>query len=132
MRKKVNDIANNPDRLNAIMEGAKITGDMITASNIRIDGEIIGNISCPAKIVIGEKGHVHGDIECRDADIEGTVVGTISVDNLLSLKATSVITAEIKTGKLHVEEGATFDGTCSMTKEKPPVGNSSKQEGIVY
>ncbi len=132
MRTKKNDIANNPDRLNAIMEGSKIVGDMVTASNLRIDGEVIGNISCPSKIVIGKNGSVQGEIVCADADIEGEVVGIIKVDNLLALKSTSKISGEINAGKLFIEEGAMFDGTCVMGNSQSVSKQSSKQEGIVY
>ncbi len=132
MRKKGNSTVNNPDRLNAIMEGSKVVGDMITASNLRIDGEVIGNVSCPSKIVIGKNGSVQGDIVCADADIEGEVKGTISVDNLLSLKASSKITGEIKTGKLFIEEGAMFDGNCTMGNGEVLDKKTPKQDDIVY
>ena len=122
----------NPDRLNAIMEGSKVVGDMITASNLRIDGEVVGNVSCPSKIVIGQNGSVQGDIICTDADIEGVVVGAIKVDKLLSLKATSKVTGEITTGKLFIEEGATFEGTCLMGGNLPNKKSPSKQDDIVY
>ncbi len=132
MKKKGNNVANNPDRLNAIMEGSKVIGDMITVSNLRIDGEVVGNISSPSKIVIGENGSVQGNIICTDADIEGVVTGTIKVDNLLSLKSTSKISGEITTGKLFIEEGAMFDGNCTMGSRSPKAANASKQDDIVY
>jgi len=125
-------MSGNPDRLNAIMEGSKVIGDMITVSNLRIDGEVIGNISCPSKIVIGKNGVVQGDIICSDADIEGNVTGTIKVDNLLALKSTSKISGEIKAGKLFVEEGAMFDGSCTMGNNTPIAKTTSKQDDIVY
>jgi len=132
MRKKGNNVANNPDRLNAIMEGSKVIGDMITVSNLRIDGEVVGNISCPSKIVIGKNGLVQGNIICADADIEGIVNGTIKVDNLLSLKSTSKISGEITTGKLYIEEGGVFDGNCTMGNSSPKGENLPKQDDIVY
>lgn len=132
MRKKGNNSTNNPDRLNAIMEGSKVIGDMITVSNLRIDGEVVGNITCPSKIVIGKSGSVQGNIICTDADIEGAVTGTIKIDNLLSLKSTSKISGEITTGKLFIEEGAIFDGNCTMGNSSPKTSKVSKQDDIVY
>lgn len=131
MRKKGNDVTNNPDRLNAITEGSKVIGDMVTVSNLRIDGEVIGNISSPSKIVIGKNGVVQGDLICSDADIEGEVTGTIKVDNLLALKSTSKISGEITAGKLFVEEGAMFDGSCTMGNSHM-AKTSPKQDDIVY
>ena len=47
-----------------------------------------------------------GDIICIDAEIEGNVQGTIKVENLLCLKATSNIIGNIETVRLSIEEGA--------------------------
>jgi cytoskeletal protein CcmA (bactofilin family) len=51
---------------------------------------------------------------CEHADIEGAFVGKIQVNGLLTLKATSRLTGDIVTGKLAIEPGAVFSGSCSM------------------
>jgi cytoskeletal protein CcmA (bactofilin family) len=42
------------------------------------------------------------------------VKGKIEVSELLVLKATAVINGDILTGKMVVEPGAVFNGTCKM------------------
>ncbi|MCH2224761.1 MAG: polymer-forming cytoskeletal protein [Crocinitomicaceae bacterium] len=113
--KKKNGVAENPDRLNIIVEGTKIMGDIVAVSNVRIDGEIIGNISASAKVVIGQSGTVKGNLVCADADIEGKLDGEIKVEKLLSLRSTAVIQGEITTANIQVEEGAQFSGNCKMS-----------------
>jgi len=49
-----------------------------------------------------------------NADIEGEVKGKLEVAELLVLKATAVINGDIVTGKLVVEPGAIFNGSCKM------------------
>lgn len=115
MKRKGNVNVDNPDRLNVIVAGSKVIGDMITESNLRIDGEINGNVSSSAKIVIGSTGVVHGDINCADADIEGKVVGTIKIEALLVLRSTANIQGEIATSKIQIDEGAEFSGECRMS-----------------
>lgn len=110
--------ADSPDRLNVLVEGSKVVGDMITVSNLRIDGEVIGNVSSAAKVVIGITGTIKGNLTCADADIEGKVEGILLVESLLSLRSNSNIEGEITTGKLQVEEGAKFSGTCKMSNFK--------------
>lgn len=114
MKKKGNLNADNPDRLNVIVSGSKVIGDMITESNLRIDGEIIGNISSSAKIVIGKTGIVNGNINCNDADIEGNVSGDLKIEALLTLRTSANIEGNISTVKLQMEEGAEFSGSCRM------------------
>lgn len=105
---------NSPDRLNRIVEGTEIVGDIKADSNIRIDGKLKGTITTKGRLVIGATGSIEGEIVCENADIEGSFVGKIVVNQLLSLKSTARLTGDITTSKLAIEPGATFSGTCSM------------------
>ncbi len=128
----------SPDRLNRIVEGTKVIGDIVTESNLRIDGEVLGNISSSAKVVIGENGTIKGDLACTEADIEGKVVGNLTIDGILILREKGNVEGEITTVKLHIEEGALFVGTCSMsgkaaTDKKGSFSNKEKKPtDIVY
>ncbi len=64
--------------------------------------------------MLGPDGKIEGDITCQNADIEGTLNGTINVKELLTLKTTAKLQGDISTGKLSIEPGAVFSGTCSM------------------
>jgi len=127
----------SPERLNRLVEGTKIIGDIFSESNLRIDGEVQGNISTAAKVVIGETGFVLGNLSCQEADIEGRLEGKLSIEGLLILRETSKIIGDIQTSKLHVEEGAVFLGACKMNtgiaSSKNSVPVSEKQpDDIVY
>jgi cytoskeletal protein CcmA (bactofilin family) len=104
----------SPDRLNRIVDGTKIVGDIITDSNLRIDGEITGNIFSKSKVVVGETGVILGNIACTEADVEGNIDGKLEIEGLLILREKSKIEGDIQTGKLHIEEGAVFLGSCKM------------------
>lgn len=105
---------NSPDRLNRIVEGTEIIGDIRTDGNIRIDGKVKGTIHTKGRLVIGATGIIEGEIVCENADIEGLFNGKIMVNQLLSLKATARLTGDIQTSKLAIEPGANFTGACSM------------------
>jgi cytoskeletal protein CcmA (bactofilin family) len=107
----------SPDRVNRLVEGTKITGDLVSESNIRIDGTVEGNVTSSAKIVIGEKGAVTGNLICSDADIEGILHGDATINGVLILRENATIHGDIKTVRIHIEEGATFNGACRMTHQ---------------
>lgn len=123
-----------PDRVNVIVEGSKIVGDFIAESNVRIDGEIQGNVTSSAKVVIGQTGLITGNLICSDADIEGKVDGILKVEGLLSLRSNAKINGEITTAKIQIEEGAQFSGQCKMSNFAPKSTSSTKvvQEDVVY
>jgi cytoskeletal protein CcmA (bactofilin family) len=115
----------SPDRLNRIVEGTRIVGNLISESNIRIDGEVHGNISTTAKVVIGENGILKGDLNCQEADIEGKVEGKLSIEGLLTLREKAKIQGDIQTLKLHIEEGAFLLGACKMNSGPNSASKSS-------
>jgi len=109
--------SDQPNRLNRFVEGTNIKGDLVSDSNIRLDGELIGDLTTTGKLVVGPTGKITGNIICANADIEGTIIGTIKVDEFLQLKATANYKGEITTGKISIEKGAEFTGTCIMNDE---------------
>ena len=122
MAKETHEI--NPQVINLIAIGTRITGDVLSDGDIRIDGELTGNIDTKGRLVIGASGKVKGDIKCKSCEIAGTQKGKIFINEQLSLKATSNVTGDIFTGKLSIEPGAYFAGTCTMGDES--VNNESK------
>jgi len=124
---------NSPDRLNRIVEGTIIEGQINSESNIRIDGFLKGTVNTKGRLVLGPDGKVEGDISCNNADIEGTLNGTINVKELLTLKSSAKLQGDISTNKLSIEPGAVFSGSCSMggvlkTMTKEDVSPISKPE----
>ena len=107
----------SPVRNNLIGNGTTIKGEIIATGDIRVDGTIIGTMKSTGKVVIGQQGVVEGDIICNSADISGKVKGTIRVDELTSLKATSRLEVELYTKQLFIEVGAIFTGKCDMSQK---------------
>lgn len=99
---------------NLINAGTIVKGNIECQGDIRFDGVLTGNLSTKGKLVIGSNGDIKGDVLCANCDIEGNVEGKISVTELLSFKSTARFVGDIITGKLAIEPGAIFSGTCSM------------------
>jgi cytoskeletal protein CcmA (bactofilin family) len=105
--------------INIISEGTKIKGDVIANGDIRIDGELLGNISAKSKLVIGPKGRIEGQIICNNIEISGLVKGKVTATELINMKSTSQIVGDIIAGKLSIEPGAIFSGSCMMNGSNP-------------
>ena len=99
---------------NTIGKGTFLEGNVETYGNIRIEGKVNGNVKSKSKVALGPSSFVQGNVIAQNADLEGEVKGRIEVAELLVLKATAVIHGDIVTGKLVVEPGAVFNGTCKM------------------
>jgi cytoskeletal protein CcmA (bactofilin family) len=79
----------------------------------------MGNISAKGRLVIGPKGRIEGQIICNNIEISGYIKGKVTASELLNMTSTSQIIGDIIAGKLSVEPGSLFSGTCVMNGTKP-------------
>jgi cytoskeletal protein CcmA (bactofilin family) len=136
IKRKEKSTFESPERLNRLVEGTRINGDIFADSNLRIDGEIKGHVSTASKVVIGENGKITGNLTCMDADIEGVVEGNIKVEGLLILREKSKIIGDIHTSRIQIDEGASFNGKCQMGKQsfadQVTLDDLSKESSVIY
>ena len=116
LQKKINMARNLiSDAVNVIVEGTSVSGDIVSESNIRIDGVLKGNLTSKGRIFIGPKAVITGDVSGdEDVEVEGKAYGAVTVKGVLSLRPTSLIEGDMKVGKIVIEEGASFNGKCIM------------------
>ena len=115
-------------KTNRIVEGTIIKGDIISHADFRLDGELIGNFQSKGKLVIGLAGIVTGDIDCKNADVEGKINGKIRVTETLNVKSKASIQGEISVGKLSIEPGATLSASSMKTNAKNTNPNEGQQK----
>ena len=106
--------------LNIIGVKTQIVGNIISSGDLRIDGKVEGDITTTSKVVIGAQSIVKGNISANDASISGNVTGNITSKQILSIHSTAEINGDISTGKIVMENGAKFNGTCSMGSSTNP------------
>jgi cytoskeletal protein CcmA (bactofilin family) len=109
-----NPYVSSPNSMNVIGKGTTITGDIDTSNDIRIDGKLEGNLYCKAKVILGSSAVLEGNLSAVHAEISGEVVGKVEVNEMLTLKNSCTIHGDINTGKLIIEGGAKFNGSCKM------------------
>lgn len=101
-----------------IGKGMSIEGRLTFEETVRIDGSFKGEISATGTLVIGDGGHVEGEIKTGSAIITGTVNGNLEASTRVELRGQAKFTGEIKTPTLIIDEGAVFDGNCVMIKKE--------------
>ena len=95
--------------------GTVFDGDLSSPEAIRVDGIINGNCTCEKKLILSAEGQIKGNISAQSVIISGKVDGDIIVSGKLELLSTGKIAGNITAGSLVIDEGACFDGRCTMT-----------------
>ena len=97
-----------------ISKGVKIEGKLSCSGNIRLDGEVQGDISSEGVVIIGENGKVNGQINADSITIGGRVAGTVRAKDKVVLEAKANLKGDIVTKILSVDAGAVFNGNTKM------------------
>ncbi len=97
-----------------ISSGVKIEGTVTTNGNIRVDGEIKGDIISENNITVGESGSVNGKINASVISIGGTVTGSLEAKEKLTLTSRGKINGDIIVKAFVIEDGGLFNGNCRM------------------
>ncbi len=97
-----------------ISAGTVIEGKFATSENVRLDGQIKGEVKCAQRFVMGESGKIEGNLRTKDAVIMGHIEGELFAEGSLHLKSTAFIKGSIKAKTMTVDEGAKYVGDCSI------------------
>ncbi len=119
-----------PNKVNRIVAGTGIKGDIDSNGDIRFEGDLVGNLSTKGKLIVGNTGLIKGEVKCKNADIEGKIEGKIHVSELLTLKSTAIIEGDILAKRLAIETGAKFTGNCSMSDNVQTTTRTTPTEPI--
>lgn len=107
------------DFMNLLGQGTSFNGTMRVKGSIRIDGKTEGNLQVSDTLIVGKGGLVKGEVRAKEAVIGGKVTGKIWATNKVEFQAGATLEGDLICKLLVIEEGATFDGSCKMSEEKP-------------
>lgn len=115
MKVKANAEFGRGGELNTIIgKGSLVKGDLKVQNSLRIDGQVKGRIDATDTVVVGKDGRVVGEIYAKNVMLAGKVQGNVTAEAKVLLESKSSVTGDIKASRLVVDEGAFFDGKCSM------------------
>ena len=120
MRKgKTNTEFGRGGELNTIVgKGTVVEGDLKVKNSLRIDGIVKGNVNTTDTIIVGKDGEVEGRIRAKHLLLGGKVKGNVFASGRVFLESTASVFGDIKAVRLVVDEGAIFDGKCTMNESE--------------
>lgn len=98
-------------------KGSKIMGKLFFEGPVRIDGHVDGEISANDVVVIGEGAVVNAQLKAASVVIVGKISGDIIAAKRVEIRRTARVFGNLTTPVLVVEDGALFEGHCTMSSE---------------
>ncbi|MBU0560402.1 MAG: polymer-forming cytoskeletal protein [Bacteroidetes bacterium] len=104
----------NAEDVSILSSGIKIEGKLYSEGNVRLDGQMVGELTVNGNLTLGDSSNVKGNVKARNVTICGKVEGTVQVADKLILESGSKLTGDLVSKILVIEEGAIFEGNSSM------------------
>lgn len=101
----------------ALSEGTVIQGSLSFDRAVRIDGSMSGKVFSSDALLLGQSSKVKADIDVRALVVEGSLSGSVRARERIVLLASAHVTADISAPSVVIEQGARFEGKCSMLSE---------------
>jgi len=110
-----------------------IRGELSGSEDLFLDGEVEGSIELKGhSLTIGPNGRIKANIHAQEVVINGRVEGNIRGTDRVELKKSAVLTGDIFTQRIVIEEGAFFKGAVDIQKAdaKPEIKPEPKKEAV--
>ena len=104
----------SPEAVTLVGEEAYFHGVLAVKGSLRVEGIVEGDITDAISVEIGKKGKVKGNIAAETVSVAGSVEGDLVCARAIEVLAGGRVAGNIRTPSLRIEEGASFDGSCSM------------------
>lgn len=101
-----------------------IIGNLSSEGEIRIEGEIEGDVEC-ASLVLGETASVKGGVTAAQVIVGGRLNGSITGDTV-TLQPSCHVDGEIHHKSLMIEQGAFFEGLSRRSDKAAAADEKSK------
>ena len=99
--------------------GTSLTGDTTFQMMLRVDGHLTGTVTSEGgTLMVGNNGQLDANVAVGIAQINGTVNGDIVATEKIQLGRTARVVGNVSTPKLIIEDGAIFEGGCTMLKAR--------------
>jgi len=108
------DMAENDGEVTIVGAGARLEGNVVSAGNLRIDGQVKGQINADGDVTLSPQSQVEADIRAQNVSVGGKFKGNLIVKGKAHLARGGRIDGNITSKTLVVEEGGIFHGQSIM------------------
>ncbi len=101
-----------------ISSQSQMTGDFILSTDVKIDGYVEGNVITTKSVIIGEHGHLKGNLKCNNLKLYGCIEGTSEVVESAYLHSTAIYTGKLNAPHISVFPGSRINADININGEK--------------
>jgi len=114
-----------------IAEGTVITGNIVFAGVLYLDGRVNGNLlgeeGSDARLFVSARGHIEGQVRAPRVVVNGEIRGDIHAEEELILEPQARVHGDVHYKTLQMQVGAQVNGKLVHREHKPPLALEHKR-----
>lgn len=99
--------------------GLRVRGRVRGEGDLRIEGDIEGDVSVAGALDLGDGARVQGSLEAERVTVAGRVEGDVHARGPVSIAPSGSVVGDIHAGEVSLEEGAQLHGRIDAEFDLP-------------
>ena len=99
--------------------GSRVRGRVSGEGDLRVEGQIEGDVTLSGELAIDETGSITGDIDAASVTITGALQGNVAARGAVTIRAGAKVEGNMGGAEVSLEEGASFAGRIEAEFDLP-------------
>lgn len=99
--------------------GARLRGRIEGDGDLRVLGEVEGDVAISGALEVEDGGRVQGDVEAASLSLGGVLEGDVSSRGPVAVRAGASLSGTVSSPEVSIEEGASFTGRIEIEFDMP-------------
>jgi cytoskeletal protein CcmA (bactofilin family) len=99
--------------------GARVRGRIGGEGDLRVEGEVEGDVTISGELTIDEGASVSGDVGAGAVIVGGTLKGDVAARGQVTVRATAQVEGNLAGAEVSLDEGASFHGRIDAEFDMP-------------
>ena len=104
---------------NELGAGLKIRGRVSGEGDVRVLGEVEGDVKVGGDLELGANGSVTGNVSARAVSIDGALTGDVEAEGAIAIRSSARVAGNLSGTEVSLEEGASFSGRIEAAFDLP-------------
>ena len=127
----------NTNSKNILNSDVELKGTLKFAGELTFDGKLDGDINSDGVLNLGDNAVIKGNLSINSVVLRGKINGNVTAKERIEIKTKTELFGDIRSAKLAIEEGVTFEGktevnpskVAPITPPQPPGGEAARTAG---
>lgn len=103
-----------------------IKGELSASEDVYVDGTFEGQIQLAGStLTVGANGKVHANVTASNVIVGGSLEGNIQAAERTEMRKSAVVSGDVQTRRIAIEEGAYFKGKLEILTDNKPAKTAS-------